>query len=76
MKEKQTLLDDLWCGNAHYCLLMIKGNGIRFVITKQDVLADDDRSHRMATECTLMAAMKHWEKLLPQDDGDELELIS
>ena len=77
MREKRTLLDEQWRGSSHYCLLMIKGNGTRFVICKQDPFAEDDRSHRITTEFTLREIIPYWEKLFPESDDDsELEIIS
>lgn len=68
MRIIETQLADLWRGSSHYRLLLRKGDNTRFVITKQDVLAEDDRTHRLTTEFTLMAIMQHWEKLYPDDD--------
>ena len=68
MKVQEIQLDDLWRGNAHYRLLFIKGERMLFVITKQNVLADDDRTYRITTEFTLIAVMQHWEKLYPDDE--------
>lgn len=68
MKVTETQLADLWRGSSHYRLLLLKGDRIRFVITKQDPLANDDRTHRITTERTLMEVMPHWEKLYPDDD--------
>lgn len=71
MKVVETQLADLWRGDSHYCLLLLKGDNIRFVITKQNVMADDDDAHRITTEFTLMAVMQQWEKLYPDDDQFE-----
>ena len=68
MKVTETQLDDLWRGSSHYRLLHLKGDRIRFVITQQDVMADDQRTHRITTERTLMGVMQHWEKLYPDDE--------
>ena len=74
MRETQTLLDEQWRGSSYYCLIMVKGNGTRFVIYKRDPLAEDDRSHRMTTEFTLSEIMPHWEKLLPDKDDTPKDL--
>lgn len=68
MKVTEIQLADLWRGSSHYRLLFLKGERTRFVITKQDIMADDDRTHRITTEFTLMAVMQHWEKLYPDDE--------
>lgn len=68
MRIIEIQLADLWRGNSHYRLLFLKGDRIRFVITKQDIMSDDDRAHRITTEFTLIAVMQHWEKLYPDDD--------
>ena len=67
MKVTEIQLADLWCGSSHYRLLFLKGERTRFVITKQDVMSKDSRTHRITTERTLMDVMQHWEKLLPDD---------
>lgn len=61
----------MWRGSAHYRLLFLKGERTRFVITKQNILADDDHAHRITTEFTLMAIMQYWEKLYPDEDQSE-----
>ena len=66
-------LGELWRGSSVYRLLHLKGERSRFVITKEDPLAADDRAHRIATELTLIAAMVHWEKLYP-DRGIDREM--
>ena len=68
MKVTEIQLADLWRGSSHYRLLFLKGERARFVITKQDVMSDDSRTHRITTERTLLEVMQHWEKLLPDDD--------
>ncbi len=72
MKVTEIQLADLWRGSSHYRLLFLKGAQTRFAITKQDVMAEDQRTHRITTEFTLMAVMQHWERLYPDNDQPEM----
>lgn len=72
MKVRQIQLAELWSGSSYYRLLHLKGERSRFVITKQDPMGVDDRTHRIATERTLTAVMSHWEKLYPDNETKEL----
>jgi len=73
MKVKRIQLAELYRGNSVYQLLQLKGEISRFVITKQNALGNDDRTHRVAIERTLPAAMVHWEKLFLDKDNDDID---